>query len=87
MPTRLKWYAQATVDLKLPPLTPAAAVAKGARFLIVGVANFGGSVSPPWLPTLHAALEAGLDLAAGLHQRLADIPELAATAARHGRRC
>jgi uncharacterized NAD-dependent epimerase/dehydratase family protein len=77
---------QATVDLKLPPLTPASAVAKGARLLIVGVANFGGSVSPQWLPTLHAALAAGLDLAAGLHQRLADIPELAATAARHGRR-
>jgi uncharacterized NAD-dependent epimerase/dehydratase family protein len=75
----------ATADLGLPALTPARARAQGARLLIVGVANFGGGVSEAWLPTLESALAAGLDLAAGLHQRLADLPTLAALAAQHGR--
>ena len=75
-----------TADLKLPALSPAAAAAAGARLLIVGVADFGGKISPAWVPTLLEALQAGLDLAAGLHQRLADVPQLAQAAARLGRR-
>ncbi len=75
-----------SIDLGLPTLPPAGAASAGARLLIVGVANFGGVVSECWLPTLTAALDAGLDLASGLHQRLADIPVLAQAARRLGRR-
>jgi uncharacterized NAD-dependent epimerase/dehydratase family protein len=75
-----------TTDLGLPDSTPEQAYAAGARLLIVGVANFGGSVSPSWIPTLIAALEAGLDIAAGLHQRLSMIGELSDAATRFGRR-
>ena len=75
-----------STDLKLPTLTPAAAAAAGARLLIVGIADFGGAIAPRWIPTLLAALEAGLDLAAGLHHRLADVAELAQAAQRSGRR-
>lgn len=75
-----------TVDLKLPSATPAGAAAAGARLLIVGVANFGGKVSENWIPTLIEALDAGLDIASGLHQRLTDIPSLKAAADRLGRR-
>lgn len=75
-----------TVDLKLPALSPAAVADAGARLLIVGVANFGGKVADNWVPTLVEALEAGLDVASGLHQRLADIPALAQAAARYERR-
>ena len=74
-----------TTDLGLPTLSPEAAAAAGARLLIIGVANFGGIVSKSWIPTLIQALEAGLDLAAGLHQRLSDIPELARVARQLGR--
>ena len=74
-----------SVDLKLPTLSPAAAAAAGARLLIVGLADFGGAIAPRWVPTLLAALNAGMDLAAGLHHRLADMPELAAAAQRLGR--
>jgi uncharacterized NAD-dependent epimerase/dehydratase family protein len=74
-----------SADLKLPTLSPAAAAAAGARLLIVGLADFGGAIAPRWVPTLLAALEAGMDLAAGLHHRLADMPELAAAARRLGR--
>jgi uncharacterized NAD-dependent epimerase/dehydratase family protein len=79
-------FTRTAVDLKLPDLTLADAVASGARTLIVGIAPTGGQLPESWRPTLVAALEAGLDLAAGLHQRLRDFPEIAAAAARHGRR-
>lgn len=75
-----------SVDLDLPTLSPTAAAAKGARLLIVGVADFGGRISEAWIPTLLEALRAGLDLASGLHQRLADIPVLQQAAAQYGRR-
>ncbi len=72
-------------DCGLPEMGVAEAVAAGARTLVVGVANRGGVIAPGWIAVLKAALEAGLDLAAGLHNRLADVPELAETAARLGR--
>ena len=78
-------FTPTAVDLKLPDFTVSDAVASGAKTLIVGIAPQGGQLPQSWHATLIAALEAGLDLAAGLHQRLRDIPEIAATAARHGR--
>jgi len=72
-------------DLKLPDLDIAAARAKGARTMIIGVANRGGRFSPAWVGVMVEAMEAGLDLASGLHNRLSDIPEVAAAAARLGR--
>ncbi len=71
-------------DLGLPDMTIAEAAAAGARTLVVGVANRGGIISPAWITVLTEALEAGLDLASGLHNLLRDEPELIATAmARH----
>ena len=72
-------------DCGLTDMTVAQAAAGGARTLVVGVANRGGVIAPGWIAVLKAALEAGMDLAAGLHNRLADVPELAETAARLGR--
>ncbi|GMU69929.1 MAG: hypothetical protein AMXMBFR37_22610 [Steroidobacteraceae bacterium] len=76
----------ATVDLGLPDLDPAAAVAAGARTLVIGMANDGGYIDDAWVPGIVDALTAGLDVAAGLHQRLGDHPQIAAAAARAGRR-
>ena len=75
-----------SADLGLPSLSPREAASAGARLLVVGVAAFGGRISATWLPTLVGALEAGLDLAAGLHHQLADVPVLAEAARRLGRR-
>jgi uncharacterized NAD-dependent epimerase/dehydratase family protein len=72
------------VDLGLVDLTPAEARERGARTMVIGVANSGGYIPRTWLPSIVAAVEAGLDVAAGLHQRLSDIPEVAAAAARVG---
>jgi uncharacterized NAD-dependent epimerase/dehydratase family protein len=76
----------ATVSTGLPSLTPAEAVAKGARGLVIGVANPGGVIPASWRKSLVEALEAGLDIVSGMHVRLADIPELAEAAALLGRR-
>jgi uncharacterized NAD-dependent epimerase/dehydratase family protein len=73
------------VNLGLPELTPVAARAAGAQTLVIGIAPPGGQLPESWHPTLIAALHAGLDLAAGLHQRLADLPEIAACALKLGR--
>lgn len=72
-------------DLGLPDVGIKDAAAQGVQTLVVGVANRGGRFSPLWIETLVAALEAGMDLASGLHNRLSDVPVLAATAARCGR--
>jgi uncharacterized NAD-dependent epimerase/dehydratase family protein len=75
----------ATVTTGLPSLTPAEAVAMGAKGLVIGVANPGGVIPASWRKSLVEALEAGLDIVAGMHTRLADIPELAEAAALLGR--
>jgi uncharacterized NAD-dependent epimerase/dehydratase family protein len=73
-------------DLEMPSMTVAEAAAAGAGTLIVGVANAGGVIPDAWTDTLIRAVEAGLDIASGLHDRLSDIPALAAAAAANGRR-
>ena len=75
----------AEVTLDLPDLGFAEAVARGARTLILGEANAGGLLSEAAIPDVVAALEAGLHVASGLHQRLKDIPVVLAAAERTGR--
>ena len=72
-------------DMKLPDMTLADAKAAGVKTVVVGVANRGGVISKAWTQVLVAALDAGFDLASGLHNLLRDEPELAAAAARNGR--
>jgi uncharacterized NAD-dependent epimerase/dehydratase family protein len=73
------------VDLGLPELTPQQAAAAGAKSLLIGIAPPGGQLPESWHATLLEALDAGLDLIAGLHQRLADIPAVAERARQRGR--
>jgi len=74
------------VTTGLPRLSAQEAVAKGARSLVIGVANRGGIIAPEWVPALVDAMAAGLDIVSGLHARLAAVPELADAATRYGRR-
>ena len=73
-------------DLGLPDLTPREAAARGIRTLIIGIANDGGFIAPNWVSTIVAALDAGLEVASGLHEPLAGVPEIAAAAKRTGGR-
>ena len=72
-------------DLGLADMEPEEAAAKGAKTLIVGVANAGGVLSENWSANIVRALECGMDVASGLHMKIADIPELREAARRHGR--
>ncbi|SDD67437.1 N-acetyltransferase DgcN [Rhodospira trueperi] len=71
--------------LGLPDLTVEEAAARGAATLVVGVANRGGVIADHWRAVFKDALANGLDIAAGLHQKLNDIPELVETAEEYGR--
>ena len=75
-----------TVSTGLPFLMPAQAVEKGARALVIGVANEGGFIADSWIPPLLDALESGLDVISGMHTRLAEVAPLQAAATRNGRR-
>lgn len=71
-------------DLGLTDMTLEEAADAGAKTVIVGVANRGGIISAAWTEVLVAAIEAGFDIASGLHNRLGDVPEIAAAAEKHG---
>lgn len=71
--------------LDLPELSFAEARARGANTMVVGFANAGGVMDTQTIGDVVAALEAGLNVASGLHERLAAHAEIAAAAARTGR--
>jgi uncharacterized NAD-dependent epimerase/dehydratase family protein len=75
-----------TVTTGLPRLSPRQARERGARGLVVGVANFGGIIQESWLPSLLDALDSGLDIVCGMHARLHEVEPLRTAAARLGRR-
>ena len=68
-------------DLGLADMSFDEAVTAGAKTLVIGVANRGGTISADWQSKLIEALEAGLDIASGLHNLLKDEPLLVAKAA------
>lgn len=78
-------FGDQAVDLGLTNLSPREAAARGARTLVIGIAPPGGQLPSTWHAVLIDALEAGLDLAAGLHQRLQNISEIRGCAQRLGR--
>ena len=67
-----------TVDLGLEELSIEQAASKGAKSLLIGTAVVGGAISESWLDALEAALRNGMDVVAGVHTRLNDIPRLKA---------
>ncbi len=73
-------------QLPLPDLTLEEGRARGARTLLIGVANRGGTIADSWLPVITRALELGFDICNGLHTRLASIAAIRDSAARHGGR-
>jgi uncharacterized NAD-dependent epimerase/dehydratase family protein len=72
------------LTLGLPRLDMAEGAAAGARTLVLGIANSGGTLGQDLVEDAAAALEAGMHVASGLHQRLRDIPRLAALAEANG---
>src|SRR5271163_3902126 len=74
--------AGATVTAGLPSLSPKEARARGAKALVIGVANTGGVIGDNWVPSLIEALESGLDIISGMHAKLHSVPQLKSVAER-----
>ncbi|HET9639377.1 MAG TPA: N-acetyltransferase DgcN [Allosphingosinicella sp.] len=72
------------LTLGLPRLTMVGGVAAGARTLVLGIAGAGGRLGSDLVEDAAIALTAGMNVAAGLHQRLRDEPALAALARERG---
>ena len=70
--------------LGLPRLSMTEAVTKGAKTLVLGIAGAGGKLPEELIDDAAMALEAGMNVAAGLHERLRDQPRLASLAWERG---
>jgi uncharacterized NAD-dependent epimerase/dehydratase family protein len=78
-------FDASAADLGLPDMSPSQAAAAGVATMVIGGASHGGKIPATWIDAIGAALDAGLNVAAGLHDRLADLPGLAERARRAGR--
>ena len=78
--------AVGAVSAGLERMTPQEAVRRGAKSVVIGVANQGGVIPESWQAPLAQALEAGLDIVSGLHTPLGSIPVLVEAAERSGAR-
>ncbi|MBI6628790.1 N-acetyltransferase DgcN [Pontibaca salina] len=72
-------------DAGLSDMSLAEAREAGARTLVIGVANRGGTISEAWKKVLIEALGMGFDLASGLHSLLRKENDLVRAATDHGR--
>lgn len=59
-----------TITSSKPRMSIPEAVDKGAKTLVLGFVNSGGSINEAWLPSILLAIESGMNIASGLHQRL-----------------
>ena len=59
-------------------------LALGPNALLIGIAPSGGRLPAEWIRLVGRAIEHGLEIWSGLHTFIADVPELAALAAKHG---
>jgi uncharacterized NAD-dependent epimerase/dehydratase family protein len=71
-------------DTGLPDMDVAAARTAGARTFVIGAVNPGGILPEHWVATIVEAIEAGMDVANGLHMRLGSVEAIRSAAERHG---
>ncbi len=72
------------LTLGLDRVTMAEGAARGARTLVLGIANAGGVLEDALVDDALAAIACGMHVASGLHQRLRDDPRLVAAARQAG---
>jgi uncharacterized NAD-dependent epimerase/dehydratase family protein len=77
-------YDDCPLTVGMPRMSIEEGAAAGAKTLVLGIANPGGTMGQDLVDDAAAALEAGMNVAAGLHQRLRDEPRLVALAKEKG---
>lgn len=65
-----------TVTTGINKMDISQAAQKGAKSFVLGFANSGGVLDRKWLPYILEALDQGMDIVSGLHDKLTDFPEL-----------
>ena len=73
-----------SVDLGLEEHSIESAAAAGAKTLLIGTAVIGGAIPENWIDSLILAMKLGMDIVAGVHTRLNEIPALKAAADANG---
>jgi len=71
-------------DLGIADMNIAEAAEKGAKTFVIGAVNAGGVLKENWIDTVLQAIDAGMDVASGLHVRLRTIQAIAEAATRKG---
>ncbi|WP_310619194.1 N-acetyltransferase DgcN [Flexibacterium corallicola] len=72
-------------DTGFPDITLREAVSKEAKTLVIGCVNAGGFLPDHWIETVVEALDAGLNVASGLHVKLEETPRIEEAAKRNNR--
>jgi len=68
------------VTTGLPHISIQQAIDKGAQTFVLGLVNSGGKIAQSWIPAILEAIESGMDIVSGLHQRLDSIEPIYAHA-------
>ena len=71
-------------DTGLPDMSVAEAQRAGARTFVIGAVNPGGVLPLHWVAAILEAIEAGMDVASGLHARLGSVEAIRTAAEKHG---
>lgn len=74
-----------TVTTGLEHMTISAAADKGAKTFVLGFANSGGLLNEKWIPYIIEAMELGMDIVSGLHQKLSSFEPIRQKAQALGR--
>ncbi|WP_282130580.1 N-acetyltransferase DgcN [Pseudoalteromonas aliena] len=69
-----------TVTTGIKKMSIEEASKQGAKSFVLGFANSGGILEKRWLPYILSAMDHGMDIVSGLHEKLTDFPELIAKA-------
>jgi D-glutamate N-acetyltransferase len=72
-------------DTGVPDMSIPDGASAGAKTMIIGAVNAGGLLPDRWIASIVEALDAGMDVASGLHAKLGDIPAIKEAADRNGR--
>ena len=64
------------VTTSMPRLSIEEAARLGAKTFVLGFANNGGTIENKWIPFILKAIEAGMDIVSGLHQKLTSIKKI-----------
>ena len=71
-------------DLGVTDMNIEEGAAAGAKTFVVGAVNSGGMLKDSWIGYIVDAINAGMDVACGLHVRLGSIPAIAEAAEKNG---